>query len=239
MLLVGGEGSALLLGFALVAAMGLRRRLANEGRRLLQRGARRSQVWLSATARSPLRRLPAHWPVRLAGWASSRSSPVGRASCRCGARTLGRHRAGLGVVLPPGSPRRRPCSPARLLAGRRSSSARSAARRRCRRCRGSRCARACPGRARRPDPFVGRQPNAALALPLLVSFVAAVVAVRLLRPLTRLGERAAAPRPARVRLALLALSRAPVRTTATAAFLLLSALRARLFVCDLSRPSPG
>ena len=50
MLLVGGEGAALLLGFALVAAMGLRRGLANEGRRLLQRGARRSQVWLSAIA---------------------------------------------------------------------------------------------------------------------------------------------------------------------------------------------
>src|SRR5581483_6795602 len=48
MLLVAGEGSALLLGFALVAALGLRRSLANESRRLLQRGARRWQVWLAA-----------------------------------------------------------------------------------------------------------------------------------------------------------------------------------------------
>ena len=47
MVLIGGELSALLLGFALVAAMGLRRGLANEQRRLAQRGARRSQLALA------------------------------------------------------------------------------------------------------------------------------------------------------------------------------------------------
>ena len=45
--LVGGEISALLLGFALVAAIGLRRGIGNEARRLAQRGARRTQVWLA------------------------------------------------------------------------------------------------------------------------------------------------------------------------------------------------
>jgi hypothetical protein len=50
MVLIGGEVSALLLGFALVAAMGLRRGLANEQRRLAQRGARRLQLTLALTA---------------------------------------------------------------------------------------------------------------------------------------------------------------------------------------------
>ena len=43
MVIVGGEISALLLGFALVAAIGLRRGVWNESRRLSQRGARRTQ----------------------------------------------------------------------------------------------------------------------------------------------------------------------------------------------------
>jgi hypothetical protein len=47
MVLIGGELSALLLGFALVAAIGLRRGLANEQRRLAQRGARRPQLALA------------------------------------------------------------------------------------------------------------------------------------------------------------------------------------------------
>src|SRR5919199_2302893 len=50
LVLVGGELSALLLGFVLIAAIGLRRGLAAERRRLLTRGARRWQVALSSTA---------------------------------------------------------------------------------------------------------------------------------------------------------------------------------------------
>src|SRR5581483_8147806 len=61
-----------------------------------------------------------------------------------------------------------------------------------------------------------------LLLPALVCFVAAVAAVRLLRPLMRVGERASRRAPNAVRLALLALARAPVRTAATAAFLVVS-----------------
>ena len=46
-MLVGGSTSALLLGFAIIAAIGLRRGLAAERRRLLARGARRWQAWLA------------------------------------------------------------------------------------------------------------------------------------------------------------------------------------------------
>ena len=50
MVLIGGEVSALMLGFALVCAIGLRRGLSGERRRLLQRGARRFQLWLALGA---------------------------------------------------------------------------------------------------------------------------------------------------------------------------------------------
>src|SRR5439155_19107780 len=61
-----------------------------------------------------------------------------------------------------------------------------------------------------------------LLLPGLVSFVVAVVAGRLLGPLMRAAERATRRGPRALRLALLALARAPARTIATAAFLLVS-----------------
>ena len=50
MLLIGGEIAVLLLGFALLAAVGLRRTLLAEWRRLEERGARRSQLWLVLAA---------------------------------------------------------------------------------------------------------------------------------------------------------------------------------------------
>lgn len=50
MLLVGGELAVLLLGFALLAAVGLRRTVRAEWRRLEERGARRSQLWLFLVA---------------------------------------------------------------------------------------------------------------------------------------------------------------------------------------------
>jgi hypothetical protein len=50
LLLVGGGMSALLLGFAVIAAVGLRRGLASERRRLSTRGARRWQIALFASA---------------------------------------------------------------------------------------------------------------------------------------------------------------------------------------------
>lgn len=50
MVLVGGSAAALLLGFAMVAAIGLRRGLAAERRRLLRRGATKAQVWIALFA---------------------------------------------------------------------------------------------------------------------------------------------------------------------------------------------
>ena len=50
LVLVGGETSALLLGFAIIAAIGLRRGLGAERRRLLARGARRWQAMLTLGA---------------------------------------------------------------------------------------------------------------------------------------------------------------------------------------------
>ena len=112
-----GVRKRLLLGFALVAAMGLRRGLANEGRRLLQRGARRSQVWLSATAEIAATTVAGSLAGAACGVgvvavvARSAGLPAGAVLAHSVVTALG-----LGVVAPPGSPRRRPCSPARLLA---------------------------------------------------------------------------------------------------------------------------
>ena len=50
MLLVGGELAVLLLGFALLAAVGLRRTIHAEWRRLEERGARSRQLWLFLVA---------------------------------------------------------------------------------------------------------------------------------------------------------------------------------------------
>ena len=61
-----------------------------------------------------------------------------------------------------------------------------------------------------------------LLLPGLICFVAAVAAGRLLGPVMRRSERLARNGPLPARLALLALARAPSRTVATAAFLLVS-----------------
>ena len=52
MLLVGGEAAALLLGFTLLAAVGLRRDSAAERRRLERRGARASQLLVFSLADS-------------------------------------------------------------------------------------------------------------------------------------------------------------------------------------------
>ena len=52
MLLVGGEAAALLLGFTVLAAVGLRRDSAAERRRLERRGARASQLLVFSLADS-------------------------------------------------------------------------------------------------------------------------------------------------------------------------------------------
>ena len=224
MLLVGGEGSALLLGFALVAAMGLRRGLANEGRRLRQRGARRFQVWLSATAEITATTLSGVVVGAGAGVgavaviARSAGLPGGTAVAHSVVTALG-----FGVVAAVWL-----AATATVMLGSRAGDDET----RSRRVRlldvaavGAAAAVAL-GLARggldAQALSSGSNKTLLLLLPILVSFVAAVAAVRLLHPVTRLAESAARQSRIELRLALLALSRAPVRTTATAAFLLVS-----------------
>lgn len=224
MLLVGGEGAALLLGFALVAAMGLRRGLANEGRRLLQRGARRSQVWLSAMAEITATTL-AGSVVGAAGGVAAVAAIAGAAGLPRGAVLSHSVTTGAGVAVVVAAWL---VATLAVLAGARAREAET----RTRRVRlldvaalGA-AAAVVLGLARggldAEALSSGGSRTLLLALPILVSFVAAVVAVRLLQPVTRLAERAARGGTITLRLALLALSRAPVRTTATAAFLLVS-----------------
>ena len=224
MLLVGGEGSALLLGFALVAAMGLRRGLANEGRRLRQRGARRSQVWLSATAEITATTLSGVVVGAAAGVAVV--AVIARSAALPGGTVIAHSvitALGFGVVAAVWL-----AATATVMLGSRVRDDET----RSRRVRlldvaavgavGAVALGLARGGLDAQTLSTGGDGTLLLSLPILVSFVAAVVAVRLLHPLTRLAERAARRSRIELRLALLALSRAPVRTTATAAFLLVS-----------------
>ncbi len=224
MLLIGGEASALLLGFALITAMGLRRGLANERRRLLQRGARRLQVWLSETAEVAATTVGGALAGAAAGVvgivviADAAGLPGGAvlAHSLASSASVGALVAlwlAATVTVLAGAHVRDTDTPARrvriidvLALGAAAAVTFGLA-------RGGLDAQALSS---------GGDRGLLLALPLLVSFVAAVAAVRLLAPTTRLGERLARRSSVPVRLALLALSRAPVRTTATAAFLLVS-----------------
>ena len=222
MLLVGGEGTALLLGFALVAAMGLRRGLANEGRRLLQRGAHRSQVWLSAMAEITATTL-AGVLVGAAGGVAAVAAIAGAAGLPRGAVLSHSVATGVGIVVAVWL-----AATLTVLAGARAHEVET----RSQRVRlldvaavgaaGAVALGLARGGLDAEALSSGGSRTLLLALPILVSLVAAVVAVRLLHPVTRLAERAARGGPITLRLALLALSRAPSRTTATAAFLLVS-----------------
>src|SRR5439155_8123318 len=68
----------------------------------------------------------------------------------------------------------------------------------------------------------GGDPTLLVLLPGLTAFAAAVLAARLLTPLMRGFERAGRRGPLALRLALLALTRAPRRTVAISAFLVVS-----------------
>src|SRR5205807_4634415 len=222
MVLIGGEVSTLLLGFALVCATGLRRGLAAERRRLLERGARRPQLWLAVGAEvSAMSVLGA-----LVGVAAG-AGIVAVVAARAGlpdAAVLG-HSLGspLGVAL----------VLVAWLAG--TAAVLAAARARETRRSGLRLLDVAAlgavvtvgvGLARgglNADTLAaGGDATLLLLLPGLVSFVAAVAAGRLIAPLMRAAERAARTGPSALRLALLALARAPSRTIATAAFLLVS-----------------
>jgi hypothetical protein len=224
LVLVGGEVSALVLGFALVAAIGLRRGLAAERRRLLQRGARRAQAWLSTTAEVATMTLAGSIlgvvlgvivVALLAGRAGLPDGPilehalaavvpVGVVLAAAVVATVavlavaaieedeGRHR------------RLRALDVAALGA----------------------LAAVAVGLSRgglsASSLSSGSDGTLLLLLPGLICFAAAVLAARLLGPLMRVGEWATRRAPVAPRLALLALARAPARTAATAAFLVVS-----------------
>jgi hypothetical protein len=224
LVLVGGEVSALLLGFALVAAIGLRRGLADERRRLLQRGASRTQAWLAVCAEvggmtvagTVLGVAAGVLAVELVAGAAGLPGgdllahslwalvPVGVVLLAWLAATVA---VVVAASVPESQGRRRRVRALDVAAvgavvaiGIGLS-------------RGALDAQALSS---------GSNGTLLLLLPGLICFVAAVLAARLLGPLMRLAERSARRGPIALRLALLALARAPSRTIATAAFLLVA-----------------
>jgi hypothetical protein len=226
MILIGGWTSALLLGFAMVAAVGLRRGLANERRRLLGRGATRAQVWLASLAEIGA--------VTLGGWiagiaigvlvigvvAGSLGLPAGAllAHALLHARTVlllaGAWAATtilvVAVVLVHDEER----APSRLWPRVLDVAALGAV------------LAALVGLTRgglTPDALASHgDKTLLLLLPGLLCLVGGVAAARLLAPLARAGARFSRRSPTALRLALLALGRAPARTALAGAFLVVS-----------------
>src|SRR5437588_707284 len=222
MVLIGGEVSTLLLGFALVCAIGLRRGLAAERRRLLERGARRPQLWLAVGAEvSAMSVLGALVGVAAgAGIVAVVAARAGLPDAAVLGHSLGSPLgvalvlvawlAGTAAVLAAARARETTRSGLRLLDVAALGAVVTV---------GVGLAR---GGLNADTLAAGGDATLLLLLPGLVSFVAAVAAGRLIGPLMRAVERAARQGPGALRLALLALARAPSRTIATAAFLIVS-----------------
>jgi len=226
LVLVGGWVSALLLGFALVAATGLRRSLANERRRLVRRGATRGQLWLAFLAEIG--------GITFGGWL------IGIA---VGAIAVAVLAAELGLPVEPVlvhalvHPRTLLMLAGAWLAASALVLAVAVARDedevRPRRwlhvldvaALGAAVA-SVVGLTRgglSPDALAsGTDTTFLLLLPGLLCLVAGVAAARLLGPLARTGERLSRRSPAALRLALLALGRAPSRTALAGAFLVVA-----------------
>jgi hypothetical protein len=219
LVLVGGETSALLLGFALIAAVGLRRGLASERRRLLARGARRWQIVLALGAEIG--------SMTLAGAAAGVAA--GAAVVAVVADTAGLPvEATLGHTLLAG------WTIAALAGGWLAASVVLALttftrddetdRRRIRLADIAAVGAAATiavGLSRGAlDPGTVSSGNTVLllVLPALVCFVVAVVLARLLGPAMRATERLTRERSISLRLAVLALARAPSRTVMSCAF---------------------
>ncbi len=222
MVLVGGEISALLLGFAFVAAVGLRRGVWNETRRLSQRGARRGQVWLAVATEIGAMTITGVLAGLLLG-ALAVAVVAGITSLPAGALLDHSLLTPLGLAIAAGA---WVVATAAIVL-----SVRARERRR--------------GRGLRPIDVAALGALAAIVLavtstdatagvessrsrllytllPGLVCFVAAVAAGRLLGPVMRLGERWTRGGAAALHLAFLALARAPARTVATVGFLIVS-----------------
>ena len=219
LVLVGGELSALLLGFALLAAIGLRRGLAAERRRLLTRGARRWQVALASTAEIGAVTLAgavvgvAAGSVATAVLASATGLPAGEilAHTLLAGETLAALIGGwLAVTMlltlttftrdDESTPRR-----IRLL----DVAAVGAA---------ATVAVALSRGALDPESLSSGDTALFVLLPLLVCFVVAVVLARLVGPAMRGAEQLTRESRISLRLAVLALARAPSRTIIACAF---------------------
>jgi len=225
MVLIGGTVSALLLGFALLAAAGLRRSFASERRRLVQRGASRPQIWLAA--------LTEIGAITLAGWLAGLA--LGAVAVALLADSLG---------VPAGATLRHallePWSLLALVGGWAIAAALIAS---------VTLAGDETGPRRRVhlldvvavgavlavvigltrgdlDPSTlaagGGDETLLLLLPGLVCLAGAVLAARLLGPLMRLVEQTTRRAAVPFRLAALALARAPARTAAAGAFVVVS-----------------
>jgi hypothetical protein len=239
LVLVGGETSALLLGFAIIAAIGLRRGLGSERRRLLARGARRWQAWLALGAEVGAMTLAgallgiAVGAAVVAAVAGAAGQPAGAilSHTLLTAWTVGALVGGaIAVTLvlaattltkdgEEGRRRIKPIDVAALGAA----------------------AAIVVGLSRGaldPDSVSGGNTFLLLVLPALVCFVVAVVLARLLGPAMRATERLTRRRSLALRLGVLALARAPSRTVVSCAFITVAlglALFAAAYRATLSR----
>jgi hypothetical protein len=224
MLLVGGEVAALVLGFAVLAAAVLRRTLLAEWRRLEERGARRSQLWLFVLAETGLAALAGVVVGAMLGalataWTSSRAGVGAGAALSHAVLTPWTILMVVGVwivatvvlVISVRATRETRAGPVRVgdvvAIG----------------AIGAAVVAASRGTASQ-DTLAANDSSVTLLLlfPALLSLGVALLAARALAPGLRLAERAARRSRPSVRLALLALARAPSRTAVAVAFLLVS-----------------
>jgi hypothetical protein len=225
MVLVGGTVSALLLGFALLAAAGLRRSFASERRRLVQRGASRLQIWLAAFTEIGAITLTG-WLMGIVLGAVAVGILADRLDVPAGATV--RH-----ALLEPWSLLALVACwavAAALIAAVTLAGDETGPRRRIRLLDvvAIGAVLAVVVGITRGDldsetlASGGGDETLLLLLPGLVCLAGAVLASRLLAPLMRLAERATRRSAAPLRLAALALARAPARTAAAGAFVVVS-----------------
>ncbi len=219
LVLVGGETSALLLGFAIIAAIGLRRGFVSERRRLLARGARRWQIGLapgaeigSMTLAGALAGIAAGAAVlsAIADTAGLPVRPLLDHTLLAGSTIAALVGAWLATTL--------------LLALATFARDDASGRRRVRLVdvgaigAAATIAVGLSRGALDPESVSSGSTVLLLILPALVCFVVAVTLARLLAPAMRGAERLTRDRSISLRLAVLALARAPSRTVVSCAF---------------------
>jgi hypothetical protein len=217
--LIGGETSALLLGFAAIAAIGLRRGIGSERRRLWARGARRWQIWFAIGGEIGAMTLAgallglAFGAVVVVAISAAADFSVGAIlehSLLEGSVVAALAIGWLVITALVGlttatedreAPRRRIGVADVAAVGAVATIAVALSR-----------------GALNPDSVASGNTVLLLVLPALVCFVVAVVLARLLAPAMRLAERLTRERSISLRLAVLALVRAPSRTVVSCAF---------------------